>query len=179
MKERTRPKRLRGWTALALLAPALGGLISCEPPEAGPRQTFAAMTTCPPDDATVLPRPDYRIPAPPPMPPPPEVAADPARLADWQRRDAMAKQRNDAAPCGAALPGFTAFEVRGCGQDVILCCARSPAPGGPAAGGASCVQQPMAGGGPPFHRGSPAPPAIAPPSAPTVEAPASSAGIAL
>ena len=78
----------------------------------------------------------------------PEIAANPARLADWQRRDEEARHLNEVTPCGAALPGFEAFEVTGCGKNVLLCCAHSPAPGGPYAGPDSCVQEPMAGGGP-------------------------------
>jgi hypothetical protein len=180
MTERPAWKRSSGWTALVLLASAaLGGLSSCEPVDGGARQTFAGLTTCPSDESTVVPRPDYRIPAPPVTSPPPEIAADPARLADWQRRDQEARHLNEVTPCGAALPGFEAFEVTGCGKDVLLCCAHSPAPGGPNAGADSCVQEPMAGGAPPIGRGAHAPPPPSASAAPPVAAPASSAGIAL
>jgi hypothetical protein len=166
---------------LALLASALGAP-ACEPSDSGPRQTFATMTTCPAGESTVVPRPDYRIPLPPVMPPPPEIAADPARLADWQRRDADARRLNEGTACGAALPAFEAFEVTGCGKDILLCCGHAPPPGGPASYGndCSCTQMPMAGGGPPLRRGMPGAPPPPPASAsPPVEAPASSAGIAL
>jgi len=152
-------------------------MLACEPVDA-PRQSFASQSTCPADQTTVVPRPDYRIPLPPSeTPPPPEVAADPARLADWLRRGETAKRLNEQTPCGAALPTFDAFEVTGCGQDVILCCARSPTPGSRSVSGGegSCVQQPLAGGSPPLRgRGSPPvpPPSAAPSGAPSVPAPA-------
>src|ERR1700733_2079583 len=117
MTEAPASRRFSGLAALALLASAVGGLTSCEPADGGARQTFAGLTTCPSEESTVVPRPDYRIPAPPVMSPPPEIAADPARLADWQRRDEEARHLNEVAPCGAALPGFEAFEVTGCGKD--------------------------------------------------------------
>jgi hypothetical protein len=172
--------RLSVWAPLTLLAPALGAP-ACEPSDTGPRQSFATMTTCPASESTVVPRPDYRMPLPPAMSPPADVAADPSRLADWQRRDAAARRLNEGTACGAALPGFEAFEITGCGKDVLLCCGRAPPPGGPAPYGndSSCVQMPLAGGGPPLRRGTPGvppPPASAPPP---VEPPASSAGIAL
>jgi hypothetical protein len=172
--------RLPLWATLALFASALA-TPACEPSDSGPLQTFATMTTCPASESTVVPRPDYRMPLPPVMSPPPEVAADPARLADWRRRDGMARSLNEGTACGAALPGFEAFEISGCGKDVLLCCGHAPPPGGPASYGndSSCVQMPLAGGGPPLGRGMPGvppPPASAPPP---VAAPASSAGIAL
>ena len=151
-----------------VLVAVLAALPSCETLDGGARQSFASLATCPADETSVVPRPDYRIPVPPDAPPPEDVAADPARLADWQHRHEAARVLNERTPCGAALPSFDAYEVTGCGQDVILCCARSPAPGGASAYAAegSCVQQPMAGGGPPLRGRGPTsqPP---PPSAPT------------
>jgi hypothetical protein len=172
-------KSFLAWAMLALLVSAVGAS-ACEPSDTGPRQSFASMTTCPASESSVVPRPDYRMPLPPAMPPPPDVAGDPARLADWRGRDDVARSLNEGTACGAALPGFEAFEITGCGKDVLLCCGHAPPPGGPAPYGndSSCVQMPLAGG-PPLGRsvpGVPPPPASAP--AP-VEAPASSAGIAL
>jgi hypothetical protein len=160
----------------ALVAVVLA-MLACEPVDA-PRQSFASQSACPAGETTVVPRPDYRIPLPPSeTQPPPEVAADPARLADWHRRDEAAKRLNTQTSCGAALPTFDAFEVTGCGQDVILCCAHSPTPGGRpvSSGDEPCVQQPLAGGSPPLRGGGspPVPPPSAPPSGvPLVPAPA-------
>ena len=152
----------------SVLVALLAGLPCCETLDAGARQSFASLASCPADESTVVPRPDYRIPLPPETPPPDDVAADPARLADWQHRREAAKALNERTPCGAALPSFDAYQVSGCGQDVILCCARAPTPGG-YPGEGSCVQQPMAGGSPPLRgRGPQAqPPPASPPAAPS------------
>lgn len=161
---RPEPRILSG-----VLVALLAGLPCCETLDGGARQSFASLASCPADEATVVPRPEYRIPLPPDTPPPEEVAADPARLADWQHRREAAKLLNEQTPCGAALPSFDAYEVTGCGQDVILCRARPPTPGGRpvSAGEGSCVQQPMAGGSPPLRGRGPqaSPPPPPPPSA--------------
>ncbi|HEY3819927.1 MAG TPA: hypothetical protein VGL81_22335 [Polyangiaceae bacterium] len=162
---RRHEQKSRTWAIAGVLAAGLGVLPSCEPSDGGARQSFATLTSCPPDETTIVPRPDYRIPLPPQIPPPPEVAADPARLTEWQRRSATARRVNEETPCGAALPSYDAYEVSGCGQRVMLCCPRPPT----YAAEGSCLQQPLAGGSPPVRVGSPA---LPPTSAPPVAAPA-------
>jgi hypothetical protein len=113
-------------SALATLAVAL---TSCGSLAGVAKNEFATLTTCPSDGVTVLPRPDFRPPAPPDVQP-----TDAARSAD---RQAFSRKLRDAK--GKTLySGCEWFEVSGCNQRLVLCCEQRPGRDGDKV--QSCVQ---------------------------------------
>jgi hypothetical protein len=80
------------------------------------RDKFAQDLACPPDRVSVVKRPDLR--SPPRLPaPPPDVAADPDRLAYWNKLHASEVEATQKAARNTQV-----FEVTGCGQQRIMDC---------------------------------------------------------
>jgi hypothetical protein len=80
------------------------------------REVFSREFTCPKDRVTVTARRDldsYALEFGPPQQPPAEVAADPGRLAEWQRRERGKRSGYDR---------FYPFEVSGCDHRGIYVC---------------------------------------------------------
>ncbi len=104
------------WRLLSLLSlVAVGG---CTSLEKGAQEEFTSSFSCPKERVTVTPRPDLKAavfgsrPA-----PPADVAADPARLAVWQKKeDDLQSTWNNST---------TVFEVAGCDKDVIYKCGQA------------------------------------------------------
>lgn len=95
-------------------------LLGCTSVEDGAKENYAQAYSCPMERVEIRKRPDIRpsqvsIGGPPK--PPADVAADPGRLAVWQRDE------NERA---AKLDDYeTVYELRGCDHQVLWVCARA------------------------------------------------------
>ncbi|HEY6462597.1 MAG TPA: hypothetical protein VIY73_20655 [Polyangiaceae bacterium] len=106
--------RLR-WPPLVLLLLALGACKSGAMD--GAKETFAAKYTCPEGRIEARVREDVtetQLANRKKQTPPAEVAADPGRLALWQKQEAEKEKRANA--------GQVIVEARGCGHEVIYSC---------------------------------------------------------
>ena len=80
------------------------------------RDRFVSDFTCPADDVHVTPRSDIHASSLlPTTPPSAEVAADPARLAEWNRQQEAVRKRED---------NFQVYDVTGCGHTTRYGCAQ-------------------------------------------------------
>ena len=104
------------WAALATLV----SLTSCQSLADGAKETFAKDYSCPADRVESRDRPDLRHssfdtgPTTPTPKPPPDIAADPARLAMWQRR-----HQHDPTELDSTTD---VEEARGCGKQAFYFC---------------------------------------------------------
>jgi hypothetical protein len=88
------------------------------------RDNFASRMTCPPDQVNVVQRSDiprHTFFSEGEASPPPDVAADPNRLRFWQQEREARMRDHDV---GSFFGGCDVFEVAGCGQRQVLCCAK-------------------------------------------------------
>jgi len=99
--------------ALALIAAVM--LVACNSDETMARESFARQFTCPNERITVTPRKDlvavdltFR-----PEAPPKDIAADPGRLAIWQKEEARR---------AAEYEGKSVIQARGCEHEVFYIC---------------------------------------------------------
>lgn len=103
----------------------LAFLFACKPLKSGAREQFSKQHACPESRVEVRPRGDLRVwdvlvgvtPQ-----PPPDVASDPERIALFR---ANQQDQNDRMQSSCEL-----YEVRGCSQQQLLCCAHPSAEGG-------------------------------------------------
>jgi hypothetical protein len=121
-EDRAESLRMRGFLATACTACiALAASCSAWTLSYTAREAFAKSVSCPPDQVDVRKRPDV---APHSIadqlgllgPPSPDVAANPVRLRYWEQQRADLVRRLD--------DWFTVYDVRGCGAQQLLCCAR-------------------------------------------------------
>ena len=116
-------------TALLVLA-AAGG---CKSPQTGAKEEFSKDVNCPADRVEVRPRADLTASAvlwSKPAAPPPKVAADPERLAMFNKK----QQERAAATDGSC----EVFEAKGCDTQVLYCCSYASQRRGNGAGQISC-----------------------------------------
>lgn len=107
----------RSGPAIAL---ALGALVACKGGKdqryaKAAEEEFSKTFSCPASSITVTPRPDlkaYDLQVT-PTSPPAEVAADPARLAEWKRREEKGKEGYD---------GMSVYHASGCGHAAYYTC---------------------------------------------------------
>lgn len=101
--------------AVALPAASVLALIGCRTDETIAREMFGGRFSCPEDRITVTPRKDLRAVdvAFRAKPAPSDVAADPARLALWNK-----DQEREAAD----FAKLTVVEVKGCEHDLLFAC---------------------------------------------------------
>jgi hypothetical protein len=88
------------------------------------RDNFASRMTCPPDQVSVVQRSDiprHTFFSEGETSPPPDVAADPSRVQFWQQEREARMRDHDV---GSFFGGCDVFEVTGCGQRQLLCCAK-------------------------------------------------------
>lgn len=113
---------------------------SCLPVTEGARNEFAKQYTCPPEQVTVKRRADvlpHQLLGASLTPIPPEdVASDPNRLRYWQKGYAEKLSSLDQS--------CEVYEVVGCGQKAVMCCAHAlNADGNPMTGAVTCTGSPL------------------------------------